>query len=320
MTAKLALGCMNFGKRTSEAESLAILERAVSAGIDVLDTANVYNDGASETIVGRFLRERGGAARVAAGTLKVATKCGMARVDGKPEGLSPAAIARACDGSLARLGVETIDIYYLHAPDAKVPIEDSLGALATLRRAGKIRDFGVSNYASWQILEMFPLCERLGLPRPVISQLLYNLLVRQVEIEYVRFALRYQLATTFYNPLAGGLLARPPVASGAGAPVPKGSRFDSNKQYQRRYWTERMFDATALLAEAAAAHDRTLLELAYAWLAARPGVSSILVGPGSVAHLDAAIAAVARPAPPELLARADEIHAQLTGTDATYAR
>jgi aryl-alcohol dehydrogenase-like predicted oxidoreductase len=313
MTAKLALGCMNFGKRTPEAESLAILERAVAAGIDVLDTANVYNDGASETIVGRFLRERGG--RVAA---KIATKCGMARVDGKPEGLSPAAIARACEGSLARLGVEAIDIYNLHAPDPKVPIEDSLGALAELRRAGKIRDFGVSNYASWQILEMFPLCERLGLPRPVISQLLYNVLVRQVEIEYVRYALRYGLATTFYNPLAGGLLARPPVATGSA--IPKGSRFDSNKQYQRRYWTERMFDASALLAEAAAAHDRTLLELAYAWLAARPGVDSILVGPASVAHLDAAIAAVARPAPPELLARADEIHAQLTGTDATYAR
>jgi aryl-alcohol dehydrogenase-like predicted oxidoreductase len=152
----------------------------------------------------------------------------------------------------------------------------------------------------------------------VISQVIYNVLVRQVEIEYLRFAQKYGLATTVYNPLAGGLLARPVVREGGA--IPKGSGFDNNNQYQNRYWTERMFDATAALDEAARAHDRTLVELAYAWLASRPGVDSILVGPGSVAHLDAALAAVARPAPPELLARVDAIHADFTGTDASYAR
>jgi aryl-alcohol dehydrogenase-like predicted oxidoreductase len=318
MTSKLALGCMNFGKRTTEAESLKIIDRALGAGVDVLDTANVYNDGESERVVARALREHGGAARVAA---KLATKVGYGRVDGKQEGLSPAAVVRACDASLARLGVDAIDIYYLHVPDPNVPIEDTLGALAELHRAGKIRDFGVSNFASWQILEMFGICERIGLPRPVISQVIYNVVVRQVEIEYLRFARKYRLTTTVYNPLAGGLLARPVVGERSGASaIPKGSRFDNNKQYQKRYWTERMFDVTAALTQAAHAHGRTLLELAYAWLASRPGVDSILVGPATIAHLDAALAAIERPAPPELLARADEIHADFTGTDASYAR
>ncbi len=310
MSSKLALGCMNFGKRTDEAESLRIIDRALGAGVTVLDTANVYNDGESERIVGRALRQRRDA-------VKVATKVSYGRVDGKQEGLSPAAVLRACDASLGRLGVEAIDIYYLHVPDPNVPIEDTLGAFADLARAGKIRSIGVSNYASWQILEMFAICDRIGLERPVISQVIYNVLVRQVEVEYLRFARKYGLHTTVYNPLAGGLLARQ-VERAEG--IPKGSRFDNNKQYQRRYWTDRMFDASSTLAAAAAAHERTLLELAYAWLAARPGVDSILVGPASVAHLDAAIAAVERPAPPELLARADEIHAELSGTDASYAR
>jgi aryl-alcohol dehydrogenase-like predicted oxidoreductase len=306
---RLALGTMNFGKRTPEAEAVKIIDRALATGATVIDTANVYNDGESERIVGRALAGRKG--------VTIATKVGYGRVDGKQEGLSPAAIRRACDASLGRLGVDAIDIYYLHVPDASVPIEDTLGALAELARAGKIRGFGVSNFASWQILEMFPVAERLGLGRPVISQVLYNVLVRQIEVEYLRFARKYGLHTTVYNPLAGGLLARPPESVAA---VPKGSRFDGNKQYQKRYWTERMADAAAAFAEAARAFERTPVELAYAWLASRPGVDSILVGPGSLAHWDDAVAALARPAPPELLARADEIHAQLAGTDASYAR
>ncbi len=307
---KLALGCMNFGKRTSESDSMRIIDRALDAGVTVLDTANVYNDGYSERILARALRgKRDG--------VTVATKVGYGRVDGKPEGLSAAALKRAAESSLSRLAIDAIDIYYLHVPDPQTPIEETLGALAGLKQAGKIKAFGVSNYASWQILEMYPIAERLGLGAPVMSQVIYNVLVRQIEVEYLRFASKYRLHTTIYNPMAGGLLARQ-IDRRDG--IPKNSRFENNKQYQKRYWTDRMFDAAAALSAAAAAADRTLLELGYAWLAARPGVDSILVGPASVAHLDAALAAVARPAPPELLTRADEIHAELAGTDAAYAR
>jgi aryl-alcohol dehydrogenase-like predicted oxidoreductase len=310
----LALGCMNFGKRTAEAEAQRIIARALDAGLTVLDTANVYNDGESERVVGRALRAMPAAARQ---RVAVHTKVGLARVAGRPEGLSPAAIARAVDGSLARLGVERIDVYYLHAPDRSTPIEATLGAVADLERAGKIAGLGVSNYASWEILEMIGLGPRLGMRPPVISQVLYNVLVRQVEIEHLRFAERYGLHTTVYNPVAGGLLARPPAA---GEPPPPGSRFATNAMYVKRYWTDRMHEAAAILRSAAAAHGRTLLELAYGWLRTRPGIGSVLLGPSSVAHLDAALAAWERPLPPELLAQADEIHLALTGTDARYAR
>jgi aryl-alcohol dehydrogenase-like predicted oxidoreductase len=305
---------MNFGKRTSEDDSQRIIARALDAGITVLDTANVYNDGESERVVGRALRALAPSARQ---RVVVHTKVGAARVAGKPEGLSGAAIARAVDGSLERLGVERLDVYYLHVPDRTTPIEESLAQMAELQRAGKIAELGVSNYASWEILEMLGLCQKLGARPPVISQVLYNVLVRQIEVEYLRFAQRYGLHTTVYNPVAGGLLAREVTP---GDKPPAGSRFAGNDLYLRRYWTERMQDTAVLLRDAAAAHGLTLVELAYGWLKQRPGVGSVLLGPASLAHLDAALAAWETPLPAELLAQADEIHLTLTGTDARYAR
>jgi aryl-alcohol dehydrogenase-like predicted oxidoreductase len=309
----LTLGCMNFGARTPEDESRRILRRALDAGLTVLDTANAYNGGESERVLGRALRDLPPAQRA---ELKVHTKVGMARVDGRPEGLSPAAIRRAADASLERLGVERIDVYYLHTPDRDTPIEDTLGAMAELARAGKIDEIGVSNYASWEILEMSALCDGLGARRPKISQVIYNVLVRQIEIEYLRFAARYQLHTTVYNPLAGGLLGR---RLDPGQPPP-GSRFATNPMYVGRYWTEAMHGAAAALRAAAEAHGRTTVELAYGWLRERPGVDSVLVGPATVGHLDDALAAWATPLPAELIAAADAVHAQLAGTDARYAR
>src|SRR5437868_2975832 len=176
---RLSLGTMNFGKRTPPAVSIQIIARAEECGIVFLDTANAYNDGESERIVGRAIAGR-------REEFLVATKVGLARIDGKPEGLGGERVLRACDESLSRLGTEYIDVYYLHAPDPRTPIEQTLGAIATLLGAGKIRAWGVSNYASWQILEMFGHAERLGLPRPALSQVIYNLLVRQIEIEYTR--------------------------------------------------------------------------------------------------------------------------------------
>jgi aryl-alcohol dehydrogenase-like predicted oxidoreductase len=314
MTAYLALGCMNFGKRTPRDESLRVIARAVDAGITVLDTANVYNEGESERIVGEALRALTPFARQ---RLQVHTKCGFARVDGKPEGLSRDAILRAAEASLARLGVDRLDVLYLHVPDRATPIEASLGAMAELQRQGTIGEIGVSNYAAWEILEMFAICERLGARRPVISQVIYNVLIRQIEVEYLRFAQKYGLHTTVYNPLAGGLLARDHDPRQG---IPAGSRFATNKMYLKRYWTDAMHDAAAGLRAACAAHGCTILELAYAWVRDRPGVDSVIVGPASVAHLDDALAAWGKRLPPELLERADEIHGELTGTDARYAR
>jgi aryl-alcohol dehydrogenase-like predicted oxidoreductase len=306
----LSLGCMNFGKRTPADEAIRIVHRAVDAGITVLDTANVYNDGESERIVGRALKEL-------RRPVEVHTKVGSARAAGGPEGLAPRVIHAAIDASLTRLGVERVDVYYLHAPDRKTPIEDSIGAMAELVRAGKIGAIGVSNYAAWEVLEILQLCDRLGVPRPALSQVIYNLLIRQIELEYLRFTAKFGVRTTVFNPVAGGLLARDHDPRRG---IPAGSRFAVNKMYVSRYWTDAMHDAAAALRAAAAAHGATLLELAYGWLRGRPGIDSVLLGPASVAHLEAALAAWEKPLPPELVARADEIHAELVGTDARYAR
>jgi aryl-alcohol dehydrogenase-like predicted oxidoreductase len=307
----LTLGTMNFGRRTAEDESRRIIDRALERGVTWFDTANVYNDGESERIIGRALAGRRDGVRLA-------TKVGFGLVGGRPEGLAPAAIARAIDASLERLRADRVDLYYLHVPDPRVPIEESYAAMVDLVRAGKVGELGVSNYASWQILELLHLCDARGWPRPVVSQVIYNVLIRQIEVEYLRFAERYRVHTTVYNALAGGILTAR-YADKPEATVP-GTRFDGNALYVRRYWTERMFAHRAALSAIAAEEGMTLDVLAYAWLAGRPGVSSILLGPASVAQLDVAIDACARKLSPSALERIDALQLGFTGTDARYAR
>jgi aryl-alcohol dehydrogenase-like predicted oxidoreductase len=308
----LALGAMNFGKRTPPAESERVVRRALEHGIGVFDTANAYNVGESERILGRSLgRDR---SRVI-----LATKVGLDRVGpgGKPEGLSRAALGRAIDASLERLGTDAVDLYYLHVPDHVTPIGETLDAMADIVRSGKARAWGVSNYASWQILEMNSLAAARGLAAPAVSQVLYNALNRQLEIEYFAFARRFPLHTTVYNPLAGGLLTG---KHRYGEAPSKGSRFDENAMYTRRYWTRAMFDRVGELQAIAQDAGLSMVEMAYAWVAAHADVDSVLVGPATVEHLDAAVAAVSRPLSPDLLARVDDLHRGWTGTDTNYVR
>ena len=308
--AALSLGTMNFGKRTPAAEAARIVARAIERGVVHVDTANVYGDGVAETIVGEALRGKRDA-------VVIATKVGLLRRGEGPEGLSAARIRASIDESRRRLGVETVDIYYLHAPDPKVALEETIGAAAELAAQGAIRALGVSNFASWQILSMAPLAAAAGLARPSISQVIYNLLIRQIEIEYLAFASAYRVHNTVYNALAGGLLSgRHALEVG----VPKGSRFDRNAIYQRRYWSERLFALVDAYRAVATSEGMTLVELSYAWLASRPGVDSILLGPASVEQLDDAIDACARDLSPEALISIDEIHGAFLGTDARYAR
>ncbi|MFT3767130.1 MAG: aldo/keto reductase [Minicystis sp.] len=308
--ASIALGCMNFGKRTSAAESERIIRRALERGITFFDTANIYTDGESEKILGRALR--GDRDRVT-----IATKVGAARVDGKPEGLSRGRIQKAIDESLKRLGTDHVDVYYLHVPDHTTPIEESLAAMEEIRAAGKIRALGVSNYAAWQIFEMMDIARRGSGPRPVISQVMYNLLIRQIEIEYLAFTRKHPIHNTIYNPLAGGLLTGKHARSGE---TEKGSRFEKNRMYQGRYWSDRFFDLVDAYREIAKDEGLSLIEMSYAWLARRPQVDSILVGPASVEHLDAAIDACQKTVSPEAQKRIDEIHRAHQGTDASYVR
>ena len=298
----LVVGTMNFGRRTPEQEARRIVDRALERGVDFFDTANVYDEGESERILGRALRGR---------RARIATKMGIGKMS-HPEGLAPERIAAAIDESLARLQVERVDLYYCHKPDHSRPIEPALKAMQKLIDQGKAGHFGVSNFAAWQILEM----TQAGL-KPRVSQVLYNLLVRQLEVEYFRFARKYGVHTTVYNPLGGGLLAGKLKRGGE---LPQGSRFDKNPMYQKRYLTDRFFELADAFAGLAAEAGRTPVELAYQWVAARTGVDSILLGPASVEQLDAAIDAVAKPLPKEVIDRADELYSAFQGTDASYAR
>lgn len=308
--ARPVLGAMNFGKRTPEAEATSILARAFERGVVHVDTANAYTDGASERIVGAFARGR-------RERLVVATKCGFGRIAGKPEGLSRARILEACDASLGRLGSDYVDVYYLHVPDRMTPMEESLDALAELYEKKKIRAWGISNYAAWQVLEMFPLAEARGLPRPAVGQQLYNVLMRQLEVEYLPFARKYGVHTTVYNPLAGGLLSGRHARDGS---TQAGSRFDKNKLYLGRYFTDGMFDRLDALLALAREGEMSLVALAYGWLTARPGVDTILLGPGTVAQLDEGLDACARPLPAPIAAKVDALHHAWRGTDTDYVR
>jgi aryl-alcohol dehydrogenase-like predicted oxidoreductase len=306
----LALGTMNFGKRTPADESQRIVRRALERGIRVFDTANAYNGGEAERILGRAL----GADR---DRVVVATKVGFGRSGGKPEGLSRSAMLGAIDGSLQRLGTVSVDVYYLHVPDHSTPIAETLDAMLAIVRAGKVRAWGVSNYASWEILEMIELARERDLSPPVVSQVLYNLLHRQLDIEYFAFARHAGIHTTIFNPLAGGLLTGKHRFDDAPA---KGSRFDDNALYQRRYWTRGMFARVDELRALAQGEGLTLVQLAYAWVASRPDVDSIILGPATVQQLDDAIDAVARTLSKDALARIDELSRQWSGTDTSYVR
>jgi aryl-alcohol dehydrogenase-like predicted oxidoreductase len=306
--AGVVVGTMNFGKRTPEAEARRIMHRALDRGVFVFDTANVYNDGESERIVGRVLR--------GVKEARIATKCGIGMLPGPMEGLSAPVVRKACEDSLRRLEVERIDLYYLHRPDPKTPFDETIGAIHDLLRQGKIANWGVSNFASWQILEMNGICERASMPLPAVSQEMYNLLIRQLDIEYFAFAKKHPIHTTVYNPLAGGLLA----GKGLRQDPEPGSRFDRNPMYQKRYLSDRLFEVTEAYGKLARDAGMTLVDLAYRFVAAQPGVDSVLLGPATVEQLDVGIDACARPLPVELGARIDDMHRAYLGTDATYAR
>lgn len=295
---------MNFGKRTPEPEARRIIDRALEAGVRDVDTANLYGDGESERIVGKALAGRRDGVRVT-------TKVGAWR----KEGLSPARLVASLDESLERLKMDFVDVYLLHLPDQATPFEQTLEGLATVLASKKALAWGVSNFAAWQVGELNHLCDARGLARPAHSQVLYNLAIRQLELEYFAFTRRFPIETIIYNPLAGGLLARDPSL-----PVPKSARLETNALYRKRYGADAMNALARRCATIAAGAGMSLLELSLGWVFGRPGVDVVLLGPASEQHLVEGLEASKRVLDDATLKALDEAHRELTGTDASYAR
>jgi aryl-alcohol dehydrogenase-like predicted oxidoreductase len=314
MTA-LVLGTMTFGAQVDLDAAGTMLDHCLAAGVTAIDTANVYAGGAAEQVVGRLIRGR-------RDEFSVATKVGIPTDDAAGDPLlSPAAIRRCLDASLRRLGTEHVDVYYLHQPDRATPIADTMATMDELVRAGKVRGVGVSNYAAWQVADIEACAAANGFVRPTVSQILYNLLGRRVEDEYVEFAATHQITNIAYNPLAGGLLTGKHVANAAPGSDGRFGTSGLGPQYRQRYWHDATFTAVAALADIASGAGLTLVELAYRWLRSRPGADAIVLGASSVAQLTANLAAAAGPdLSADVLTACDDVWARLRGPAPDYNR
>jgi len=309
---RLCIGTLTFGLQADEAEALRIVDRCLDAGINFIDTANVYNKGAAETILAKALAGR-------RQKVVLATKVGLKAGDGPDEsGLSRAAIHKALEASLRRLQTDYVDLYYLHLPDYNVPIEETLAAMDEVVRAGKVRYPAVSNFAAWQICQMHWIAEKNGFKPPCVSQPMYNVLTRAIEDEYLAFCKRFNVAVVTYNPLGGGLLTG--KQSKQRGPIP-GTRFDGNQIYLNRYWHDDYFAAVEELLGIARAAGKTPVELALQWLLAQPQVDSIILGASYDKQLEENLKASQGGALDEsLLARCDAVWKRLRGITPKYNR
>ncbi len=196
----LCLGTMMFGGPTDEATAARIVGAAYDQGVNFIDTADVYTDGASEEITGRAIAAH-------RHDWVLATKCGNQIGEGPNRtGAGRKWVMQACDESLARLGTDYIDIYYLHKEDLETPLDETVSALGDLIRAGKIRHFGISNFRAWRVAEIVNVCADLGVDKPVVSQPYYNAMNRMPEVEHLPACDHYGMGVVPYSPLARGVL------------------------------------------------------------------------------------------------------------------
>jgi aryl-alcohol dehydrogenase-like predicted oxidoreductase len=264
----IGLGGNTFGRYADEARTAAIVRQAVESGINFFDTANIYNGGLSEEYLGKAIRDH-------RDEVLIATKVGMRFGDGPNErGSSYKHVIESCHASLRRLGVDAIDLYQIHEFDPLTPLEETLGALDDLVRGGKVRYIGCSNYEAWRVVQALWMSDRARLAKFVSIQPEYNLLERDVERDLVPCCLEFGLGIIPYFPLAAGVLTgkyKP------GEPPPEGTRGHNNPNFARRLKQETL-EAVQRLRAWAQDRGHTVGELALAWLAARPAVSTIIAG------------------------------------------
>jgi aryl-alcohol dehydrogenase-like predicted oxidoreductase len=306
----LCLGAMTFGEAdeksfmhkvsSDEKESFAVLDRALEAGVNFVDTADVYGqDGLSERVFGTWL-----ASRKTRDQVVVATK-GRFRMAPGPNGTgaSRMRISRAIDASLKRLGTDRIDLYQIHMQDRRTPEEELVRALDDAVRAGKIVYFGASNYAAYRLMESLWIADKRGLDRFVTLQAHYNLATRALEREHVPLCTKFGLGILPWSPLAAGLLTG---KYRRGQAPPADSRFAQWKDRYKRFDTEQNWGIVDALVEVAKGLGKSPSQVALAWLLARPVVSSVIFGARNLAQLEDNLGAADLELPAEAVARLDK--------------
>ncbi|MHB1931256.1 MAG: aldo/keto reductase [Acidimicrobiales bacterium] len=298
----LCLGAMMFGAwgNPSHEDSVAVVRSALDAGINFIDTADVYSSGESEEIVGEVL------AKLDRSTVVVATKVhGSMGDDPNQAGNSRRWIMAEVENSLRRLGTDYIDVYQVHRPDPSVEIEETLSALTDLVRAGKIRYFGHSTFPAHQIVEAQWAAERRGLERFVTEQPPYSMLVRGVEAEVLPECQKYGIGVIPWSPLAGGWLSGR-FGSGKDNSSRRAERIPGRYDLSRP-GNQRKLEAVDALQTLADEAGMTLVHLALAFVLEHPAVTSAIIGPRTMEHLQGQLGATEIRLERDLLDRIDEI-------------
>jgi len=273
----LTLGTMTFGGRgefravgeTDVEGARRQIEMALDAGVNLIDTADVYSQGAAEEILGRALSGR-------RDQVLVATKARFPMGDGPNDaGLSRQHLIAACEASLRRLGTDYVDLYQVHEWDGQTPLEETLAALEHLLQTGKVRYVGCSNFAGWQVMKALGTAERVGLPRFVSQQVYLSLQERSAEYEIVPSALDQGLGLLIWSPLAGGLLSG---KYRRGQDPPSGSRHAGEWDEPPVYDEDKLYDTIEVLVEIADDHGVSPARVALGWLLRRPGITSVIIG------------------------------------------
>lgn len=274
----LCLGTMMFGGPANEKDSSRIINRALDAGINFMDTANVYNDGESERVIGKAVKSN-------REKWVIATKVhGSMGDDVNQSGSHRVNIMAAVEASLKRLGTDYIDVYYLHRWDASTRIAESLRALDDCVRHGKVRYIACSNFEAWRVCEALWTSEKLGLEAFVCVQPLYNIVNRDAEVELLPFCEKYGVGVVPYSPLARGVLSGKYLV---GQEPPKGSR--AARKDRRILQTElrdESYEVAQQLKPLADAHGKTLTQFALAWVLANPIITSAIIGPRTIDQLE----------------------------------
>lgn len=290
---RLALGTMTFGGQADAAASRALFERARAAGVNHFDTADVYNGGASETLLGEFLRE-------CRDEVVLATKAYFPTgTDRNARGTSRYHLVRACEASLRRLNTDRVDLYYLHRFDDEADLEESLRGVELLVRSGKVLYPSVSNFSAWQAMKALGLQRHFAWAPTVAMQPMYNLAKRQAEVEILPLAKSEGLAVFPYSPLGGGLLSGKYGARDR----PSDGRVATWAMYQTRYGSEDHFTLAERFRALAAEAGWHPAALAVAWVMTHPAVTAPILGATRVEQLEPALSAAERTLPDELRAR-----------------